>query len=270
MSLKTLLLHDKQQIESFLRKNIYLHLYSIGDLDDFFWNYTTWYGCVDEHTIRAIALLYMGGDLPCLLALSEEKCTFMPQLLSSIVHRLPIEFYCHLTPELKSHFLEKYQFDSYGLHYKMALIDRSRCFEIDTSAVFRLSTADLPDLQELYTQSYPGNWFDSRMLNTHQYFGVWVRNKLISVAGIHVYSPQYGVAALGNITTHPDFRGQGWGTKVTAKLCQSLLESVNEIGLNVKADNVNAIHCYETLGFDVVAAYEEAMVQHYPLNSRSG
>ncbi|HAG98892.1 MAG TPA: GNAT family N-acetyltransferase, partial [Ktedonobacter sp.] len=48
-------LHDKQEIEAFLRGNIYLHLYEIGDLDDFFWQYTTWYAQKEEQSIAQVA-----------------------------------------------------------------------------------------------------------------------------------------------------------------------------------------------------------------------
>ncbi len=64
-------LHDKTAIEPILRRNIYLHLYSIGDLDDFFWPYTSWYVTRDEGDVRAIALLY-AGPTPTLLALTDE------------------------------------------------------------------------------------------------------------------------------------------------------------------------------------------------------
>jgi predicted GNAT family acetyltransferase len=79
----------------------------------------------------------------------------------------------------------------------------------------------------------------------------------VSVAGAHVYSPQYKVAALGNITTHPQFRGKGLARVVCAKLCQELLQTVNHIGLNVKVDNISVIACYCKLGFEPVATYEE-------------
>ncbi len=39
--MKTVCLHAKDQIEAFLRRHTFLRLYSIGDLDDFFWH-----GCV--------------------------------------------------------------------------------------------------------------------------------------------------------------------------------------------------------------------------------
>ena len=65
-------LHDKEIIERFLRKDVDLHIYCIGDLDDFFWPYTIWYGSKHSGNIDAIALMYVGLSLPTLLALSNE------------------------------------------------------------------------------------------------------------------------------------------------------------------------------------------------------
>ena len=36
-------LHEREPIAAFCRRDIALHLYTIGDLDPFFWPYTTWY-----------------------------------------------------------------------------------------------------------------------------------------------------------------------------------------------------------------------------------
>ena len=143
----------------------------------------------------------------------------------------------------------------------MALVDASLLGDIDCSETVRLSGGDLKDLLHLYDRSYPGNWFDPRMLETNQYFGIRKDGRLISAAGVHVYSERYGVAALGNITTDPDHRNQGYGRTVTARLCQSLSERVDHIGLNVKADNDIAISCYNRLGFEIVASYAEHMVE---------
>jgi predicted GNAT family acetyltransferase len=102
------------------------------------------------------------------------------------------------------------------------------------------------------------------MLRTKQYFGLRLKNRLLSVAGIHVYSEKYKVAALGNIVTHPDYRGKGYSKAVTARLCQSLAEHVDNIGLNVKADNTAAISMYRKLGFEIVGTYFELMVLNHP------
>jgi ribosomal protein S18 acetylase RimI-like enzyme len=80
---------------------------------------------------------------------------------------------------------------------------------------------------------------------------------LVSVAGVHVVSLHYRVAALGNITTRPALRGRGYARRVTAHLCQSLAQRVDHIGLNVKADNAAALACYRRLGFQTIGQYEE-------------
>ncbi len=84
----------------------------------------------------------------------------------------------------------------------MQLGDTAQVLAADTRGAGLLTAADLPALQTLYAAAYPGNWFDSRMLGTGQYVGIWQGDRLMAVAGIHVYSPSYKIAALGNITTH--------------------------------------------------------------------
>jgi ribosomal protein S18 acetylase RimI-like enzyme len=252
--------HDKKEIEGFLRKDVYLHIYSIGDLDDFFWPYTTWYGSKSNGHIDAVALVYVGLPLPTLLALSNEH-DVMAELLISIQHFLPFRFYAHLNPGLESVLGTTHDLDSHGEHYKMALLDESLVSRHDCSGVVRLDMRELTAIQTLYKESYPENWFDPRMLETGQYFGIKEENRLVSIAGIHVYSPEYKVAALGNIATLPTHRNKGYGSQVTAKLCQSLSKEGIRIGLNVKADNSAAISSYKRLGFEIVASYGEFMVQ---------
>ena len=189
---------------------------------------------------------------------------------------LPKRFYAHLSSGLQEVLLEKYQLSAHGEHLKMALKNKSKLrnlekiykeetrsinlFKIKPDVIL-LTEKDIADILELYKISYPGNWFDERMLKTQKYFGIRQQNRLISVAGIHVYSQKYNVAALGNICTHPDFRGKGYGRAATAKLCKSLLQEIEFIGLNVKADNKTAISLYEKLGFEIVSSYFEFMVE---------
>ncbi len=122
--METCALHSKAEIEAFLRKNVYLHIYSIGDLDDFFRHNTVWYALKNGDDIHALVLLYTVPPVP----------------------------------------------------------------------------------------------------------------------------------------THPDYRGNGFAKSATARLCQSLTESVDHIGLNVKADNTAAMSLYEELGFEIVSLYHECMI----------
>lgn len=256
-------LHDKDVIEAFLRKHTNLHLYALGDLDDFFWQNTVWYGLQDGQQVLELILLYTALELPTLLAISDDF-SLMQELLQKAKSLLPPRFYAHLSGNLTSVFAEEYaeeyRVESHGPHYKMALVSTASLKTIDTTEVIPLTMRDLKDLQELYRASYPGNWFDPRMLATNLYYSIRRDGRIVSVAGVHVYSPNYRVGVLGNVTTHPAYRGKGLSTAVCAKLCQELLKTVGHIGLNVRADNHSAIACYKRLGFEIVGQYEEGLI----------
>ncbi len=256
-----MILHDKKQIEKFLREDTPLFIYHIGDLDDFYWNYTTWIA-LKENSVKAILLLYTAVNPPVLLALSsEDKKGKLKDLLNSSLHLLPNKFYSHLTPEIEKVLLPYYNLDSHGKYQKMVLSDESKSDNFKNADVIKLKPGDIKEIQYLYKESYPDNSFDPRMLETGTYFGIRDGSKLVSIAGVHVYSQKYKVAALGNITTHPEFRGKGFGKQVTAHLCRYLLKKVKTIGLNVSQSNSAAIKCYEELGFKFTAPYLEYMIE---------
>lgn len=254
---RTILLHDRAAILGVLRDHRALHVYAIGDLDDFFFPYTSWFALEDGGQVRQIALFYTGVALPVVLAIAPERTDEMAALLRSMLPVLPRRFYLHVTPGAADALRAEYELSSHGLHRKMALVDPSRLDGIDTSAVAALGPADRAEVEAFYAAAYPGNWFDPRMLETGRYVGVREGGALASVAGVHVYSPAQRVAALGNIATMPASRGRGMGAAATAALCRMLSKDCDTIGLNVHAENRGAIGLYERLGFAVVGDYEE-------------
>ena len=254
-------LRDKKAIEKLLRSDdIFLHLYEIGDLDDYFWPKATYYTLPGKGS-RPILLLYDGLTVPCLLGLTGKSIKLMQELIRSMIPLLPKRLYAHLNEGLSTLLVNNFQVQSHGIHFKMGLRDFSKVEEIDTTEVVRLTEKDLSELEKLYCISYPEHWFEPHMLQVGQYFGVRRDKALVSVAGIHIHSQRYKLAALGNIATHPDYRGQGLARAACAKLCQELIQTADHIGLNVKADNESAIRCYQKLGFERVARYEECMLE---------
>jgi ribosomal protein S18 acetylase RimI-like enzyme len=258
---KTIGLDDKHAIEAFLRRNPFLHLYGLGDLDDRFWPETTWYGRVDGGAIRAIALLYSGLALPTLLALGDDEILHLEDLLRSIQALLPRRFYAHLSPGLAEILREHYRLDPHGQHEKMALVRPEQLPFTEIPGVERLTEANRDEVLRFYARSYPGTWFEPEMLRKGPYFGMRGPAGLVSIAGVHVWSPAYRVAALGNITTHPEHRGQGYARAVTGTLCTYLLRTTDTIGMNVRSDNAPAIACYQALGFQSLDCYEEYMAE---------
>jgi ribosomal protein S18 acetylase RimI-like enzyme len=255
-------LSDDAEIELFLRNDRCLHVYELGDLDDFFRPDTTWFGRRNSSgDLTDVVMMYSRGPLPVVLALSSAPLDGLREILPALGGALPKRFYAHLTPGLADVFSGAYSRQSFGTHLKMARIrGQGKPSPGNTDSghgVCRLTRADEPAIQELYRLSYPGNWFSPDILATGKYFGQWEDGRLVGIAGVHLYSPSLQVAAVGNVTTHPDYRGRGIARRVCAALCADLEKTVEVIGLNVKNDNVAAIRCYQGLGFDAVAEYEE-------------
>ncbi len=252
------LVHNKKVLFEFLQKEAGLQIYLTGDLDDFFWPKTSWYALKENDEIKSVALLYSGMMPPTLLCFQRKDPESAMLLLKEIKPLLPCRFYAHLGNGFADVFGSENIVEHYGVNYKMVLHKKIH-FEI-VNDVRRLGINDLPRLLKLYSVAYPNNWFDNRMLESGKYLGYFIEDELIAVAGIHVYSAKYKVAALGNITTHPAFRQQGIGIKITAALCADLQQSVDVIGLNVRSDNACAIRLYENLGFEIEGKYMECLV----------
>lgn len=248
--------HAKADIEAFARKNPFLHIFEIGDLDDFFWPHTIWYGWRNQGEIQQLALIYTPLETPVLLAFADPPHEQMHDFLKALLPLLPRRIFVQLDLHTLDVFAKSYQIEPHGLFWKMALVDFSKIASIETSGVIQFSENDLEMLEMFYSGAYPTNVFNARMLQTGRYYGVRQNNTIISAAGVHVYSPTYRVAALGNVSTQPESRGRGLAAKVCAKLCQVLYaEGIEQIGLNVRADNVTAIALYERLGFEKVAEF---------------
>lgn len=251
------LLTGKDEIYAYLGLNPALQIYCIGDLDDFFFPYTTWYGLSDNGQIKSLALLYTAMDIPTLLLFHDGGNTFAIQLLHLLKPLLPKQFYAHLSPGLTEMLGKKNIAEHYGMNYKMTL--KVLPPVIHDPGIMRLSPDNLEEVTDFYHTAYPHNWFDKRMLETGKYFGYLIDGTLAGVAGVHVYSAQYRVAALGNIAVHPAHRGKKIGCKLTTVLCHDLVQTTGTIGLNVRSDNVEAISLYKKAGFEVTGRYEECL-----------
>lgn len=253
---------DRNRIAAFLQRNTPVHIYAIGDLDDPYWPHTAWHAAEQDGEIRDICLIYTQFSPQALIALCGRDNVPMPDLLEEILPQLPDRLYSHLSPGLEDTVENHYLIESNQAHYKMYLTDRSMLAGVDVSRVAGLGEDMGETLDAFYPLAYGdtvegGQVFDHSMPATGQYFGIWEGNRLVSAAGVHVLSPGRGVAALANIATMPGFRGRGFATATTTRLSSSLLEHVEHLGLNVRADNIPAIRCYQRLGYEIVASYNE-------------
>jgi predicted GNAT family acetyltransferase len=87
-----------------------------------------------------------------------------------------------------------------------------------------------------------------------------VEGELVAVAGTHLISPTYGVAAVGNVFTHPAHRRRGYATACTSAVVEELLaKGIGTIVLNVDERNVQAMRIYQKLGFREHCRFVEAI-----------
>lgn len=255
-------IRNKNVIENYFRKNTDLHLYSIGDLDDFFFVHTKWFAMMNGGAADHIALLYTAPDPPTFLAINETETEGFIAFVKEIKDKLPEKIYCHLSEGIIDAFGKNSILKTGGSHYKMSLRQKDMLIENSSKNIRRLGADDIDKIKGLYEKSYPDNFFDRRMLETGKYFGYFDDINLVGISGIHVYSEKYRVAALGNITVAHEFRGKSICKYLTSTLCLDLLKSVENIGLNVSIENFSAVSSYKKIGFEITGVYEEYLLKN--------
>lgn len=263
--------YDTDRIRLYLEQDPYLHLYALGDLDEFFRPMTRWYGWTEGETIQAVVLVYKSKPVPTILALTDTPKP-MVKLLGSVADHLPDRFYAHMSPGVADALTERFTVTTRIESIKMGLHDSARVdvalsgtIGIETSI---LTESDIQELRAFYAESYSDNWFEPQMVKTGRFVALRDKSGIAAVAGVHVYSPRFSVAAIGNVATRRDVRNRGYGRRVTADLCRRLLSDGLRVGLNVRTDNAAAIAAYRKIGFRPVARYRELGMQKRSLFSR--
>jgi ribosomal protein S18 acetylase RimI-like enzyme len=227
--------------------------YAIGDLEPSLFDQCQWVVAEHDDGSHALALLFKGFDPPALVLFGDAQGTAL--ILSAAMR--PTEAYAvfaesHL-PSLEAH---------YGLAetkrmLRMVWSATTPLPQISPLA-FRLSGARLAEMQSLY-RLYAEAHFSPYQLMQGIFYGVERDGRLVSVAGTHLVSPTYGVAAIGNVFTHPDYRGRGYAQVCTAEVLRELCGRAQTVVLNVEADNGAALHLYDKLGFSPHCDFYEAM-----------
>ncbi len=254
-------LHDRRELETFLALDPALHVYALGDLDPAYWPWTSWYGLRRDGDLRELVLCYTALFQPAVMAFVQHSAADMAALLEAISTVLPRRFHAHLDLGVVRAARQHWDLQPFGAMKKMTLRDLPS--SADSATFTPLDQRHAPQVRALLDAAYPGNFFEPRMLDTDGYLGHFEGDSLHAVAGLHVLSPSFGAAALGNVAVHPEHRGRGLGRSITHALCTQLrARGVEQVGLNVRADNTAAVSLYHSLGFEVVRDYLEALAVH--------
>lgn len=121
-----------------------------------------------------------------------------------------------------------------------------------------LSGIDIRKVNGLYSSESGPSYYIPEHIDNGVYRGVVEEGRLVAIAGTHVVSRQEGVAVVGNVFTHPGFRGKGYATATTSAVTETLLDYCDHVVLTVDPNNFAAVAAYARLGYREVCQLVEA------------
>ena len=113
----------------------------------------------------------------------------------------------------------------------------------------RLTGRDARRVNRLYRADGTPAFYTAQNIDDAVYYGAFDEDRLVAVAGTHVVSQPEGIGVIGNVFTHPRYRGRGLGSVVTSAVTKELLTSGREAVLSVEPANEAAVRTYRRLGF---------------------
>lgn len=244
---------DRDMLADFLGSDRLFAAYALCDLDDREFGRTRWGVALDQGRPVAVALEYLGSSPQPLFVMGEAAG--VTGVLREVIR--PRTAYLAARSEL---------LDAVAVAYRVAegppmvrmWVDRATFRPAPSDAV-RLVPADVGDLNRLYDFGL-GSWLPSEAVANGVYYGVRVNGHLVAAAGTHVISRAMGLAAVGNVLTHRDYRGRGYAKIVTGAVTQDLLRFCDQVVLNVRMDNTPALAAYRALGYQEHTRFEERLV----------
>jgi RimJ/RimL family protein N-acetyltransferase len=234
---------DREEIAAFLRTDRRYAAYAFGDLDGPGRDRCSW-GIAYDDRGRAVALaMHQDGLIPQPLFLMGEPAG-CHEILASVIR--PRDAYLLGTESLDAALGDLYELERPVTLHRM-VVDSST-FTPFAGPAERLTPPDIDSLNRLYQLGFRGG-FPASVLDDGVYYGIWVRGQLVSAAGTHVLNTHEGIAVVGNVMTHLDYRGHDFAKMVTSAVTADLMERVDDVALNVHNDNFPAVAAYERLGY---------------------
>jgi GNAT superfamily N-acetyltransferase len=246
-------IQNRDAIARLLRSEPAQNADQLGYLDECYQDVCEWYGEVGDEGLRTIVLVYDGLSRPGLFTAGD------PAGIRPILHS------AQLPERVTGHFVSAHRdavFTAYRATDSLRRMSRMLLTRDDYQAressveVCRLGHVDTGAIMSLY-RHWRDNFFEPFQLETGLYFGVREAGELVAIAGVHNLSDQFDVATIGNLVTHPDYRGRGYGSAVTARLLDETFEHVTHVTLDVQGDNEPAVRTYRRFGFEHRAEFYE-------------
>ena len=252
MALSIERLESKTDILRFLNQDRLYAAYAIGDLEPSLFRQCDWYAALRDRMPTTLCLRFRGLRPNRVFVMGSAEG--LVPILRHVLKPDRAYFACqreHLSVVSRFYTVEKVQ------DMLRMVLDPDGFSPVD-GPVVRLGQRHLRQLQELY--GWGGNVaFASYQFDQGVFYGLEQSQKLVSTAGTHLVSRVHGLGIVGNVFTHPDYRGQGYATMCTSAVVEELLSQSLDVVLNAELGNRPAESMYRRLGFQAYCAFVEAL-----------
>ncbi len=245
---------DKTRLFAWLNRERLYAAYAICDLEPHLFRHCQW-AVAEENDWRAVGLLFSGLSQPILITLGDVAG------VAAILERAlrPAMAYFNCRAEHLPAVTRYYELKDRQEMWRMALTAETFRPRPWPAPPRRLGPADIAELNALYDLAQAEH-FAAYQVEQGIFYGLYADGRLVATAGTHVLSPTYGIAAVGNVFTHPAYRGRGYATACTSAVVHELVQrGCRDVVLNVNIHNDIAGHVYERLGFQRHCRYVECV-----------
>lgn len=246
---------DRGEIAAFLDTDRLFAAYALGDLDGPNRRRVAWGMAYDDAGAATAIAMHHEGLVPQPLFLMGDPGG-VRAILDSVIK--PRDAYLMATAELDAAVAPLYELQAPVAMLRM-VVDR-KSFAPLAGPAERLTAVDIDDLNRLYQLGFRAG-FPASVVEDGIYYGIRVRGRLISAAGTHAVNEREGIAVVGNVLTHADYRGHGFAKMVTSAVTADLLQRVTDVALNVHADNAQAVAAYARLGYRTYCQLSERLIR---------
>ncbi len=244
---------DRGLLRAFLERDRLYAAYALCDLDEREFGRTRWGIAFDGEDAVAVALEYAGLAPQPVFVMGES--TGVGAILRELIR--PRAAYLAARTEHLQAISAIYRIEP-GPPMVRMWVDRTT-FRPCPADVARLLPVEVGDLNRLYQLGFTA-WLPPSAVAEGVYYGIRVGGRLVSAAGTHVVSAEGRLGVVGNVMTHPDFRGRGYATAVTGAVTADLLRFCDQVVLNVRSDNPPALQAYANLGYKEHVRFEERLI----------
>jgi ribosomal protein S18 acetylase RimI-like enzyme len=244
---------DRVLLRELLRSDRLFAAYALADTDDREFGRTRWGVAFSASRPVAVVMEYRGVSPQPLFMMGEPAG--IGAILRDII-RVRVAYASMLPPSVPA-VRAHYRVDAPAPMVRMAV--DSHTFRPVVGEAVRLDQGDTQHLNRLYQLGFNAH-LPEEAVAAGIYYGIRRGTRLIAAAGTHVIGPDVGIAAVGNVYTHREYRGQGLAKVVTSAVTAELLRECDTIVLNVRADNPPALSAYRALGYRAVTEFEERLI----------